>query len=82
MFRQTHDNGIHVMLQDHLAQLVIRPDNEWLEQRFLCSGSRLVQKSDDLQHQPGFRPDDLTQVNGQLPCPKNEEPLPETWRAP
>jgi hypothetical protein len=62
--------------------LVIRPDNAWLDKPFPYSPIRLVQKSDDLKHQPGFRPDDLAQVNGQLPCPKNEQTLLETWRAP
>jgi hypothetical protein len=82
VFRQAHDNGIHMMLLNHLTQLVIRPDNARPDKPFPYLPFQLVKKSDDLKHQPGFRQDDLAQVNGQLPCPKNEQTLLETWRAP
>ena len=44
MFCQTHDNGIHMILLDHLAQLVIRPDNAWLDELF-----------DDVKYVDAFR---------------------------
>jgi len=70
------------MLFDHLSQLIIRSDNAWIDKPFPNSLSLPVQKPDDIRQPPVLRQDDVTQVNGQLPCPKNKEPFLETQHVP
>jgi hypothetical protein len=70
------------MLLNHLSQLIIRTDNAWIDKPFPYSLSLPIQESDDINQPPVLRQDDVTQVNGQLPCPKNKESPLETWHAP
>jgi hypothetical protein len=70
------------MLFDQLSQLIICSDNAWIDKPFPNSLSLPVQKPDDINQPPLFRDNDFAQVNGQLPCSKNEESLLETSHAP
>ena len=83
MVSQADGDRIHSMLLDHLSQLIVRADDSSMfDKPFFCLFCRPVQKTDDMKHQPGLRPNDLAQVESQLPRSKNKQLLLEARHAP